>query len=112
VKSRGVCAAVAAGLMVAIVGPGELMASAPVGMRLSYGITASGTGELIANLVPNGTGRYGWRRCSPAGSCVGVAGSDGGRVIGAAHSPPGTTFIATGSIGGSSASVRNLPYRG
>jgi len=44
VKSRSVCAAVAAGLTLAIVGPGELMASAPVGMRLSYEITASGTG--------------------------------------------------------------------
>src|ERR1019366_2221861 len=112
VKSRAVCAAVAAGQTLAIVGPGELMASAPVGMRLSYVITASGTGELIANLVPNGTGRYGWKRCSPAGECVSVAGLDGGRVIGAGHSPPGTTFIATGTIGGSSASVRSLPYRG
>jgi hypothetical protein len=98
--------------MLAVGGPGELWASAPVGLRLSYEITVSGTGELIANLVPNGTGRYSWRRCSPAGVCVRIVGSDGCRVIGAGHSPPGTTFIATGTFGGASVSARSRPYRG
>jgi hypothetical protein len=111
-KDRAVFAAVVAGLTFAIVGPGELMASAPEGMRLSYEITAGGTGQLIANLVPNGTGRYSWKQCTPAGACFHVAGSDGGRVIATGHSPPGTTFIATGTNGGSSVSARSLPYRG
>ena len=82
-------------------------------MSISYEIGHDGRGELIANLIPDGSGTYSWMRCAAGGSgCAPVAASDGNRVLDVGRAAPGTVFVATGTHGTTTSSARSLPYRG